>query len=223
MKVGTDSVLLGCMAGQAGAAAILDIGSGTGLLALMMAQRFPSAHIDAVEIDPFAGEEAVFNVEQSEWSERIDVHRQSFQDFTRTISAQYDLIISNPPYYKTTDNVKITNIQRSNARHDGELAFEALLAGCSSLIKPSGSCWFILPRQESELVLALSGQYGFFLYHKIFIYSKASRDPNRVVICLGKTKQEIMESSVTIYNEDGSYTRDYFELTRAFLLWEKGL
>lgn len=222
MKVGTDSVLLGCLAQQPGASAILDIGTGTGLLSLMMAQRFPQASVDAVEVDALAYEEAALNAGQSPWAHRIHVHHQTFQDFVAQTNTLYDLIISNPPYYKAAGNVKIEDRQRSNARHDGELSFEDLLKGCAALLSDKGSCWLILPKQESELLLALINGYGLHLHRGISISPKHSKEANRIILCLGKTQQQPTEQSLTIYNEEGSHTKDYFELTREFLLWEKG-
>jgi tRNA1Val (adenine37-N6)-methyltransferase len=223
MKVGTDSVLLGCLAEQAGTSAILDIGTGTGLLCLMMTQRFPHAIIDAVEIDASAYEEAKLNAEQSPWNDRITIHHQSFQDFENAAAKKYDLIISNPPYYKASGNIKIADVSRSNARHDGELPFEALLKGCSSLLQNEGSCWFVLPIQEAEWLVAACSTCGLYLNQRISIFPKRSKEANRVVLALGKTQQPLIEKRITIYNEDGSYTQEYFELTQEFLLWEKGL
>jgi len=222
MKVGTDSVLLGCLAQQPGASTILDIGTGTGLLSLMMAQHFPQASIDAVEVDSLAYEEASFNAGQSPWGGRIDVHYQTFQEFVAQTNTRYDLIISNPPYYKASDNVKIEDRQRSNARHDGALSFDDLLQGCAALLITEGTCWLILPRQESEMLLALTDQYGLYLHRRISISPRPSKEANRIILCLGKTLQQPIEESLTIYNEDGSPTKAYFGLTREFLLWEKG-
>jgi tRNA1Val (adenine37-N6)-methyltransferase len=223
MKVGTDSVLLGCLVKQAAVTAILDVGTGTGLLALMMAQRFSSAIIDAVEIDSEAFDEASYNIRESSWSGRMSIYHSSFQEYIKTCGKKYNLIISNPPYYRASGNIKIADVSRSNARHDGELPFEALLKGCSSLLQTEGSCWLVLPVQETEWLVAACSTFELYLNQRISIFPKRSKEANRVVLALGKTQQPLIEKRITIYNEDGSYTQEYFELTQEFLLWEKGL
>jgi tRNA1Val (adenine37-N6)-methyltransferase len=221
MKVGTDSVLLGCLVKQAAVTAILDVGTGTGLLALMMAQRFSSAIIDAVEIDSEAFDEASYNIRESSWSGRMSIYHSSFQEYIKTCGKKYNLIISNPPYYKGSDNIKIEDIQRSRARHDNELPFEALLKGCCELLVENGSCWFVLPKQEGESLISISQQFGLFLHHKISVQPKPSKEVNRLVLGFSNVPQTAIEQSITIYGEDGSHTLEYYELTKLFLLWEQ--
>ncbi|NLZ95345.1 MAG: methyltransferase, partial [Bacteroidales bacterium] len=113
MKVGTDGVLLGAWAKVVDCSTVLDVGTGTGLIALMVAQRNRSSVIDAIDIDKGCVMQAEHNVINSPYSHRIDVHRESFQDFAQQIDTKYDLIISNPPYFK--NSLKSPNLARSNA------------------------------------------------------------------------------------------------------------
>jgi tRNA1Val (adenine37-N6)-methyltransferase len=221
MKVGTDSVLLGALVQQPGAISVLDIGTGTGLLALMMAQRFPGADIDAVEIDIPAYEEAELNIKKSRWSHRIHARRSSFLDYMNTCSRSYDLIISNPPYYRADHSFGIGDEQRSRARHDHELPFEALLEGSRKLVSDAGSCWFILPVQEAGELKRLSSAAGLFLFHEVSIRPKISKEVNRLVMGFCCTGQPLVSRELTIYEENGVYTEAYYGLTKDFYLWKE--
>jgi tRNA1Val (adenine37-N6)-methyltransferase len=219
MKVGTDSVLLGSLLEANNPQTILDIGTGTGLLTLMMAQRFAQSKIDAVEIDEQAFEEAMFNIDESKWSNRIQIHHQPLQEFV-LLKKKHDLIVSNPPYYKAESNYKITAAQRSKARQTETLSFDDLLNGMSHLLTDEGICWVVLPTQESELLIAKAQTVGLYLNSQILIHSKLSKAHNRIVFGLSKTKKKIQQSTFVIYEEDGKYTSQYTEATMPFLLWK---
>jgi len=143
MKVGMDGVLIGAWADVSDTANILDVGTGTGLIALMMAQRSPLASIDAIEIDQQAFKESVLNVNESPWNDRIKVTCISFQEFLKRPEKKYDLIISNPPYF--SNGVKAPDLIRSRARHDDELPLNELIAGIAQLLNARGSAALILP------------------------------------------------------------------------------
>lgn len=219
MKVGTDSVLLGCMLEAEIPQRILDIGTGTGLLALMMAQRFQSALIDAIEIDENAAEEARFNCKQSNWSNRLTVTNIAFQDWAAN-GVLYDLIVSNPPYYETENHFTIEAGQRLQARQTISLSFDMLLNGIVKVLSDTGCCWMVLPKNESEIVADKAKEVGLFVTKRIGIHSKKSKPENRVVFQLSKQANTMEESDFTIYEEAGGYTNEYFTVTRAFLLWK---
>lgn len=218
MKIGTDSVLLGCLCDATNAKRILDIGTGTGLLALMMAQK-SEANIDAVEIDDAAFEEASVNCSKSVWSNRITVYHQRIQDFVT--SNKYDLILSNPPFYQASSNLSIVDEQRSKARHDKDLPFDELVASVVRLLANEGCFWLVLPSAEAALFKALAGQAGLYLTKQINIQSKASKVPNRLVMCLEKSEKELQTACVVIYEEDGTHTQAYINLTKDYYLWKQ--
>ncbi|MCU0441305.1 MAG: methyltransferase [Bacteroidia bacterium] len=221
MKVGTDSVLLGCLATATNPSSILDIGTGTGLLALMMAQRFPQAHIDAVEFEPAAADEAYYNFSHNTIGLPIVLHPISIQDFKSAVL--YDLIISNPPYFEWDQHTQITNAPRAAARHTEQLSFEELANNCKRLLAPDGIVWIVLPTTAAPSFTQYAKAHSLLLAQQINLIPKAGKPANRV--CMGlkhaENVTETIQSSLVIYNEDLSYTDDYFNLTYPFLLWLK--
>lgn len=217
MKIGTDAVLLGCLAEwNHQPETILDIGTGTGILSLMMAQRC-DAHIDAVEYEPEAATEALYNITQSKWAHRIHIHQQRIQDYTKTCPVKYDLIVSNPPYYPKQHNTNITNSARSTARHDEELSFSELVNCMVELLKPEGFCWVILPAQEAENFLQEASNVSLHLIKKTNLLPKANKTCNRVIMQLSLNKpQQISESNFIIYNLDNSPSLAYKQASHLF-------
>lgn len=221
MKVGTDSVLLGCLVQATHSVhRILDIGSGSGLLAMMMAQRFEEATIDAVEIDKAAAAEAAQNMSESKWSSRLQLFSVSFQEFVQQSESTYDLVVSNPPYYVAEANTLIEDVQRQTARHQSELSFADFLTGVFKLLTANGTCWVILPKQEGEAFMEMLTPHGFFLSDLIYVYPKQGKQYNRIIIGFGKTgNSSVQPQEFYIYAEDGTYTSSYYETTKDFLLW----
>ena len=219
MKVGTDSVLLGSLLEANNPVAILDIGTGTGLLALMMAQHFEQSKIDAIEIDELTFTEAKYNAAESKWNNRVTVHHQSLQEFVK-LGNKYDLIITNPPYYRAESNYKITEAQRSKARQTKTLSFEELVKGIGRILADDGICWMVLPTPESEMLLTKALDIGLHLNHQIFVHSKLSKEYNRVIFSLSKMQKEIKRSTFVIYDKEGKYTKEYTDATMPFLLWK---
>jgi tRNA1Val (adenine37-N6)-methyltransferase len=218
MKVGTDSVLLGCLLEASVPGFILDIGTGTGLLALMMAQRFSEAKVDAVEIDPIAFEEAQYNVNESKWKKQINLYNQSFQDFCSG-AKQYDLIVSNPPYYETENHFFIPAEQRSKARHTAELSFDDLILGVHQLLSETGLCWMVLPAKEYETITQKAAALGLSVCQRISIYPKVGKACNRIIFGVSKIPQPAVERDFFIYEAAGGYTHEYYVRTEPFLLW----
>ena len=155
MKIGTDGVLLGAWVElNENLESILDIGTGTGLIALQIAQRIDCETIDALEIESNAFEQAVENFENSDWSDRLFCYHTSLQEFANEIDEKYDLIISNPPYYN--DTFKDVENKRAIARHTATLSFNALLSSSAKLLSEFGTCAFIVPYKEEDVFIKIA-------------------------------------------------------------------
>jgi len=155
MKVGTDGVLLGAWAElNENLKSILDIGTGTGLIALQIAQRIDCETIDALEIESNAFEQAVENFENSDWRDRLFCYHTSLQEFANEIEEKYDLIISNPPYYN--DTFKNIENKRALARHTVTLSFNPLLSSSAKLLSEFGTCAFIVPYKEEDVFIKIA-------------------------------------------------------------------
>jgi tRNA1Val (adenine37-N6)-methyltransferase len=223
MKVGTDAVLLGawCSLPQKGHA--LDIGTGTGIIAMMAAQR-SSSFIDAIEIDEEAYLQAQENCKKSKWSDRITVHHISFQKFVPSVSKKYDVILSNPPYF--SNSVQAASESRTLARHTCNLNFEELVNGIVSLLEPTGSFATILPLKEAEDFTAIAKRYGLYANRITHVKTTFSKPAKRVLMQLGFQKMTPTGEILVIENEPEpgdemnhrAYSNDYKNLTRGFYL-----
>jgi tRNA1Val (adenine37-N6)-methyltransferase len=216
MKVGTDSVLLGCLVTINNAVNCLDIGTGTGILSLMLAQRNNELQIDAIEIDEQAFLQANNNFSSSKFSHQIQAHCCALQSFAP--NNKYDLIISNPPYFVGKNNFSITNIQRAKARHDNDLSFEDLIHSVIKLLSKTGTFTLILPIAEAIIFKELATQKGLFLNKEIFIKPKPSKEPNRMIMEFSLLQEEKITDEFIIYNDDNSQTEAYKNLTSEFYL-----
>ena len=221
MKVGVDSVLLGAWACVDHAARILDIGAGTGLLALMMAQRYPDAVIDAVEIDSAASQQAIENVTNSPWSDRIRVICDDFINYADHCLLRYDLIISNPPYF--TASLKPVNAKRNIARHNDSLPHRFLLAGSSKLLTPNGVLAIVLPPDEALNIFDEAAAHGLFFKRSLDVQSLPSKPVYRMLVEFSKTSSHSCEDGVgerlCIEKADRSgLTDEYKQLTKEFYL-----
>lgn len=218
MKVGIDGVLLGAWATAPNPQKILDVGTGTGLIALMMAQRFPVAGIDAVEIDTIASKEAQFNFDQSSWAERIQLFNISFQQFAVISNNKYDLIVSNPPFFENSVNLKTTS--REFARNSENMSLNELFNGVSKvLLSDEGHFSLIFPHQRLDELIRVATGNGMFparilrikpnpqkIYHRVLAeFSRLVKIPD---------EDELIIESVTHHD----YSEKYCMLTRDFYL-----
>ncbi len=217
MKIGTDSVLLGCLAEVEKAHQILDIGTGTGILALMSAQR-SDAIIDAVEIDTQAAAEAHFNFKSSNWSNRLYAHHQSLQNFALNCQKLYDVVICNPPYYIKDSNFSINDKQRSIARHDADLTLNELANNVIKLLNNTGSFWLILPTHEAHIFSDYAKQSGLFLKQQVELYPKANKPANRMIQQWCKYQTKTINNSFVIYESNGEPTLAYKKIAQAFYI-----
>ena len=217
MKVGTDGVLLGAWAViSAKAERILDIGTGTGLIALMMAQRSAAKVIDAVELNKAACQQAKENFKASNWSERLICYHSSFQEFSNEMEGSYDLIISNPPFYISTQ--KIVMGDRGMARHSNHLPFSELLLGVAKLLNKKGSCAFIIPFSEQDNFIVLAEKQSLFPSRITHMKGNNESPIKRSLLQFSFVKNEILKKELVIENSRHIYTKDYIELVKDFYL-----
>ncbi|MGC9373947.1 MAG: tRNA1(Val) (adenine(37)-N6)-methyltransferase [Bacteroidales bacterium] len=216
MKVGTDGVLLGAWANVENADRILDIGTGTGLIALMMAQR-SNATIDAVEIESNACEQAQENVNQSQWSKRIKIIHQSFQNFATETKTKYDLIVSNPPYFQNSLTTPLE--KRTKARHNTDMQLADILTGALNCLSESGTLSVILPYIEASLFIVKAAEQGLYCVRKTNVLPKPGRKPKRLLLEFKKIKKPFTEQQLVIeLNKRHEYSDDYKNLTKDFYL-----
>lgn len=212
MKVGTDAMVFGALAEFEGEGKALDVGTGTGVLSLMIAQRFPGLLIDAIEIDDDAFEEAQQNVFNSPFSQQINVIR---GDFTQHgFEGSYDLIFSNPPYF---ENAFLSGKAKKNmARHTDSLDFRILCEKASRLLHPEGELQLILPHDTRAQITQIALQNELFLRKAITVNGKENQ-PVRCIFFFSKIQVNPVEEQVfTVRNADGSYTEEYKQLTLDF-------
>jgi tRNA1Val (adenine37-N6)-methyltransferase len=214
MKVGTDGVLLGAWTAVKDAKHVLDIGTGTGLLALMIAQKSTAA-IDAIEINRAAYFQALKNIDKSDWRMRINPVHASLQEYVGS-GKKYDLIISNPPFFINAH--KSTYDERNIARHtDESLSFDALIDGVISLLDEKGRFCLILPMKESQIFLSLCEKKGMYCQQLIRVKTKEGKGFKRVLLELSLIQPvKIVTKDISIHNEIGTYTREYIALTEDY-------
>lgn len=217
MKVGTDGVLLGAWANTGLCRSILDIGTGTGLIALMLAQR-STALIDAIDIDADAYTQAVENATDSPFAGRIRVVHTTLADYTAGCQTRYDLIVSNPPYF--SDSLKCPNGKRSIARHTDTLPLPELIKDCCQLLAPNGRIALVLPSDQSERLLSMAGQNNLYLCRRTDVLPLPNTSPRRMLIELAsnQTIPSPVTNSLVIETARHQYSEEYKALTRDFYL-----
>ncbi|NEY28958.1 methyltransferase domain-containing protein [Hafnia alvei] len=219
MKVGTDSILLGAWADVSDITGkILDIGSGSGLLALMLAQRTTdSVQIDAVELDDNAALQATENFAQSPWASRMALHHCALQSFAAQTPSRYDLIITNPPYYQP--GVECRNASRGTARYTSELSHKTLLKHARTLASDKGKMAVVLPCDISVDFIQLAAREGWFLLQHTEVTEFANRAPHRALMLFGVEPASPQSDRLVIRDESNAYSDDFRELTKAFYLF----
>lgn len=214
-KVGTDGVLLGAYTDVTGVRKILDIGTGTGLIALMLAQR-SDAEITAIEPDNDSWEQARFNILQSNWSGRIRVINSDLQNYNPG-EEKFDLIVSNPPYF--VNSLKNTDPGKAATRHNVTLDSSALLRGISRLLVSDGRFQVILPWAEGNVFIAEAAGYGFFCYDILKIRPLPTSEVRRIIAGFSRKRQRTKEKFLTIeHGERHNFTEEYSNLTRDFYI-----
>jgi tRNA1Val (adenine37-N6)-methyltransferase len=214
-KVGTDGVLLGAIADISGAERILDIGSGTGLISIMLAQRC-DAVITAIESDDDSFIQTCENVNSCKWHNRINVIHTRLQDFTPE-QAKFDLIVTNPPYF--CDSLKNPDPRRSTARHNDSLTSDEILGGVSRLLKEAGRLQLIMPYVEGNVFIAEAIKYGLYCNRILKIKPLPTSDIRRLILTFSRFQEKTAESFLTIkHGKRHAFTEEYINLTKEFYL-----
>jgi len=217
MKIGTDGVLLGAWTSlEHQPESILDIGAGTGVIALMLAQRSYAETIDGIEIDEDAYEQCVENFESSDWGDRLFCYHASLDEFIAEMDDKYDLIVSNPPFY--SEVVPSRNESRDMARQNQSLPFELLLNSVLKLMAENGTFSTIIPYKEEETFLELAAAINLYPKRLMRIKGNPTSEIKRSLLelQLGKTSVDI--KNLTIESARHQYTEEYIALTKDYYL-----
>lgn len=216
MKVGTDAVLLGAWTECGNAKKILDVGTGTGVLALMLAQK-SEATIWAIDIDKDSFIDAKENAYQSKWNDRLNVLNISMQEFTKENSNDFDVIISNPPYF--TDAYKAKELSRNTARHTDELPFDQLIECVVKLLSEDGHFFSILPYNEAIQFKNMAAKNNLYLIKSTRVKTKPEKEPKRLLMMYSRKQQIQTEDELVIeLDERHHYTQQYIDLTKDYYL-----
>ena len=214
-KVGTDGVLLGASANIEGARKILDIGSGTGLISIMLAQRC-NADITAIEPDHESFIQTCENASRCEWSTRIKVENATLQNFNPD-QDKFDLIVTNPPYF--SDSLKNPDPGKAFARHNDSLSSEELLEGVSKLLDEQGRLQLILPYIEGNIFIAGANKFGLYCNNILKIKPLPTSEIRRLILTFSRIRKLPVESFLTIeHGRRHEFTEEYINLTKDFYL-----
>lgn len=219
MKVGTDGVLLGVLAPTIDSGRILDIGTGTGLVGIMLSQRCPQAMVTGVEIDADAAKQAEENATSTGW--KIKIINKSIQDFSSQCEEKFDLIVSNPPYF--INSLKAPEKNRNTARHTDELSYEELIESAEKLLSEEGKFSVIIPYSEEENFIGIANKRNLIAVSSVRIIPKVGKDPKRSVITFCKCKNKIncninVTELVIEKEERHCYSDEFKKLTADFYL-----
>lgn len=217
MKIGTDGVLLGAWVSiPLSSNTILDIGAGTGLIALMLAQRSAAENIEAIEIDDAAYEQCVDNFEDSPWGDRLFCYHAGLDELVAEIDESYDLIVSNPPFY--TEQVSTGDDSRDRARQNNALPFDELLDAVVQLLHPEGSFAVIIPFKEESDFLKMANELGLYPSRITNVRGNANAPVKRSLLQFTFEDRVPIKEELVIELERHQYTKDYKELVHAFYL-----
>lgn len=218
MKIGTDGVLLGAWANPKEALSIFDIGTGTGVIALQLAQRSSAENIDALEINSDAFEQCVDNFEQSDWGDRLFCYHASLQEFVKEVDEKYDFIISNPPFFNSTYKEGAISDKRALARHSESLPYSVLLESTSKLLAEKGECAFIIPFEEEILFLTIALENNLFPNRITRVKGTEDSSIKRSLLQMSFQETKPIIDELIIEKERHVYTGKYIELVKEFYL-----
>lgn len=216
MKVGTDAVLLGAWTNVSGTRNVLDVGSGTGIIALMLAQR-SDALITAIEIEKNAAEEAAANAKNSPWGNRISVKNISFQELAKSTNQKFDCIVSNPPFF--SNNIKSADKNLAMARHNDLLSFSELAEGAEKLITDEGILSLVLPVESALKFTELAAKMNLHLVRLTEVSPAPRCKSHRHLLEFSKKQLPLKKDFLSIRTNDGlDFSAEYKQLTRDFYL-----
>jgi tRNA1Val (adenine37-N6)-methyltransferase len=213
-KVGTDGVLLGASADLTGVSDILEIGAGSGLISLMLAQRC-NAEITAIEPDQDSYNQCCENVNRTDWRNRINVFHTDLQNY-KPLTAKFDLIVTNPPYF--CDSLKSPDLRKSSVRHNDSLSSEVILEGAVRLLKEDGRLELIMPYVEGNIFIAEAARYSFFCNNILKIRPLPESKVRRLIMTFSRIRKSPVEKFLTIEHGRHQFTEDYISLTKDFYL-----
>lgn len=214
MRLTMDACILGAFAHSSNPSSICDIGCGTGILSLMMAQKYNGATIDAIEIDTPSSQQAGINVKNSPWAERIKVFNLDIHLFQKKYPKKYDLIICNPPYYK--NQLPTLNSRINLARHGTQLTVEQLFSLSKKLLRNSGILYFILPIRYFEEIDKLAISHGLYINDLLLIRNTKVTEAKRFIAGVSLNCKNITQSTLNIKTSQGEYTEQFKSLLKDF-------
>ncbi|MEI6754151.1 MAG: tRNA1(Val) (adenine(37)-N6)-methyltransferase [Paludibacter sp.] len=215
MKVGIDGVLLGAWTSVEGCKNILDVGTGTGLIALMLAQR-TEALIIGIDIEKDAVDQAIENVKNSPWKEQINILEQSFQDYANTSNERFDLIISNPPYF--VNSLKAPTENRSTARHTDSLSHRELIENAMKILSPIGRISLILPLNEGIECIRIAKSLRLFCSKRVNVYPKRNGEIKRLLLEFKTAQAETEVTPLIIEESRHQYSAEFTEIAKDYYL-----
>ena len=218
MKVGTDGVLIGAWAQSFPQADTLDIGCGSGLISLMIAQRYPHNHITAIEIDEDTTAQARENVQRSPFADQIEVINADFASFVTPSDKKFQTIISNPPYFEEVLGSSVSTATRIKARHTESLSFETLVCRSATLLDDNGVFSVIIPYTAATNFISLCAVNGLYLSRRCDVRNSSSKPYKRSLLTFTKTITDTQRETLTLRTQSNTYTPEYQQLTCQFYL-----
>ena len=223
MKVNTDGVLLGAAMTLAPSdCRLLDVGTGTGTIALMAAQRLDGAvWVDAIDIDEPSASEAAANFKHSPWADSLHAHNLSLEEFESALQQsefRYDLIFSNPPYFE--DSLTAPDERKSTARHTSDgLSYRDVFDFAKTHLSDSGRVALVLPADQESAICRYARMSGLHLFRVLRIRTVPRKAPSRIVIEFSRVRQQSVDDTVLTIQNEGQYTQEYLSLTKDFYLF----
>lgn len=214
MKIGTDALILGAYANVETAKSILDIGTGCGIIAIMLAQR-TSAIIDAIEPDAASFSDASYNFSNSKWKERLHVFPHRLQEFLAISDKKYDRIVSNPPFFQ--DDFMARKQEKICAKHVIDLSLNELIASSSLLLNKNGSLEIIIPFQKAEEAIKIAENNQLYPENHFILYPKENKNPHRSIFRFSFNKKVLKTETLHIRNLHGNYSNAYYNLLEDYI------
>ncbi len=216
MRVGTDAILLGLFVDAHESKNALEIGTGSGIISLLIASR-SNTRIDAIDFDKNSVGEAKINFERSSFHHRLNAIEADYKDYSNACSGKYDLIVSNPPFF--INDFRPDNEVKKAARHTDSLTYEQICDGTIRLLNPSGKLCLVLPFDESRFFLKVAAGAGLNLQRQQIIFPKRSLSPNRINLQFGfETQDEIVTEKFNIREDNGNFTKQYIDYLKDYYI-----